>query len=225
MLNNLLLAKGDRLRLYDQYGGWQFSTRDGRLEAQESDVVQPGWPRGRRTPKNDVMAERWPWVGWDRVTACEILAGRNVYNMNAAGVAPDRRGAGRMGKQWLFPGVGRWGIYLQGGVKQGHWVLHAARWGEAEPPEDKLPWKPRKLTLDPKAYVFTDGGKSLLLAGGLPFGAHPTSGEVRAVAMADGRDVATLALPAAPVFDGVAAALGRVYVSTVDGKLLCLGAR
>jgi hypothetical protein len=39
----------------------------------------------------------------------------------------------------------------------------------------------------------------------------------------DGKRVAAYRLDSAPVFDGMAAAGGRLYVSTVDGKLLCLG--
>jgi len=40
----------------------------------------------------------------------------------------------------------------------------------------------------------------------------------------DGKRVAAYRLDSAPVFDGMAAAGGRLYISTVDGKLLCLGA-
>jgi len=45
-----------------------------------------------------------------------------------------------------------------------------------------------------------------------------------AASKTDGKKLAAYRLDSAPVFDGMAAAGGRLYVSTVDGKLLCLGA-
>jgi outer membrane protein assembly factor BamB len=224
MVNNLLLAKDQRLRIYDQYGGWQFSTKDGRFEGQSSDVLQPGWPKGRRTPKNEIVDERWPWCGWDRVTSSEVLAGQDTFNVYAVGMSPDRRGVGGPGQQWLFPRAGGWGIHSREILKEEHFVLRPKRFGEPDLPDDKLPWKPRKLSLDIEAYVFTDGGDKLLIAGGLPFSAHPERGRILVISMKDGRDLASLELDAVPVFDGVAAASGRIYVSTVDGRIVCVGA-
>ncbi len=43
-------------------------------------------------------------------------------------------------------------------------------------------------------------------------------------AAADGTKLAERALPAAPVLDGLIAAQGRLYLSTRDGRVLCLGA-
>jgi outer membrane protein assembly factor BamB len=43
-----------------------------------------------------------------------------------------------------------------------------------------------------------------------------------AISAEDGRKLGELRLPAPPVFDGMAAAQGRLYVSTVTGTLLCL---
>ncbi|MBM4088889.1 MAG: methyltransferase domain-containing protein [Planctomycetes bacterium] len=45
-----------------------------------------------------------------------------------------------------------------------------------------------------------------------------------AVAALDGRQLASYRLDVAPVFDGLAAAAGRLYLSTLDGQVLCLGA-
>ncbi|HEX7897575.1 MAG TPA: PQQ-binding-like beta-propeller repeat protein [Planctomycetota bacterium] len=49
------------------------------------------------------------------------------------------------------------------------------------------------------------------------------SGKLRRVSAKDGSDLGELDLPK-PVWDGVAAANGRLYVSTADGRLICLGA-
>ena len=43
------------------------------------------------------------------------------------------------------------------------------------------------------------------------------------LSIAGGKKTAEMKLAAPPVFDGLAAAYGRLYVSTQDGKLLCLG--
>ena len=70
--------------------------------------------------------------------------------------------------------------------------------------------------------------KALILAGGTLFAAGP-SGEANApgllvaVSAADGSVLSQLALGAAPVFDGLAAAGGRLYVSLKNGRVACLG--
>jgi len=50
-------------------------------------------------------------------------------------------------------------------------------------------------------------------------------GKLLAVSATDGKPVAAWELGAAPTFDGMAAAGGRLYLTTVDGKLLCLGGK
>jgi outer membrane protein assembly factor BamB len=49
-------------------------------------------------------------------------------------------------------------------------------------------------------------------------------GALWTVSAADGQKLAEVKLAAAPVFDGLVAATGRLYLSTTDGKVLCLGA-
>jgi hypothetical protein len=46
-----------------------------------------------------------------------------------------------------------------------------------------------------------------------------------AVSAADGKKLAELKLKSVPVFDGMAAAGGRLYMATLDGKVLCLTGR
>ncbi len=73
--------------------------------------------------------------------------------------------------------------------------------------------------------AFEGGGKgqgvaALVLAGPTVFAAGRTGG-LRAYAVADGRRLAERDLPP-PVWDGMAAARGALYVSTADGRVLCL---
>jgi len=74
------------------------------------------------------------------------------------------------------------------------------------------------LVADPKR---SDDIAALLLAGDTVFAAG-RQGRLFAFALADGRRLAERDLPA-PVWDGLAAAHGRLYVSTQDGSLICLG--
>jgi hypothetical protein len=45
-----------------------------------------------------------------------------------------------------------------------------------------------------------------------------------AVSTVDGRKLTELKLDAVPVFDGLSAAGGKLYMATIDGKIICLGA-
>jgi outer membrane protein assembly factor BamB len=49
-------------------------------------------------------------------------------------------------------------------------------------------------------------------------------GQLRAISTADGTTLGKHQLPAPPVLDGMAAAKGRLYLSTTDGRVLCFGA-
>jgi outer membrane protein assembly factor BamB len=57
--------------------------------------------------------------------------------------------------------------------------------------------------------------------------AFDESGEAAMLAFSaeDGRTLSRCRLDAQPVFDGMAAAYGRLYVSTVDGKIACFGGK
>jgi hypothetical protein len=50
-------------------------------------------------------------------------------------------------------------------------------------------------------------------------------GVLRAYAAADGTRLSQCKLDAPPVFDGLIAADGRLFLSTTDGKVVCLGGR
>jgi outer membrane protein assembly factor BamB len=49
-------------------------------------------------------------------------------------------------------------------------------------------------------------------------------GELWVLSAKDGKKLSTHKLPAAPAFDGVAVAGGRIYVALQDGTVTCLGA-
>ena len=49
-------------------------------------------------------------------------------------------------------------------------------------------------------------------------------GVIKVVSATDGEDVSQLALPRPPIFDGMAAAAGRLYISCSDGSLVSMGA-
>jgi hypothetical protein len=53
--------------------------------------------------------------------------------------------------------------------------------------------------------------------------AAPRGGKLAAFAVADGKQLCEMKLPAPPVWDGMAAAGGNLYLATQDGKLVCLG--
>ena len=69
-----------------------------------------------------------------------------------------------------------------------------------------------------------DPKRAAEIAAGLPAEKLlPPGGELRAFAAEDGRQLGELQLPAPPAFDGLAAAGGRLYLATQDGRLRCFG--
>jgi outer membrane protein assembly factor BamB len=78
--------------------------------------------------------------------------------------------------------------------------------------------------------------RAMILAGKVVFAAGPATKDrdrtntaagrttplLMAFSTADGSELSRVALPTAPVFDGMAAAGGRLYLSLVDGNLICL---
>ncbi len=49
-------------------------------------------------------------------------------------------------------------------------------------------------------------------------------GLLRTVSLEDGKPLATCKIDGVPVFDGMSAAAGRLYLATQDGKIVCFGA-
>ena len=82
---------------------------------------------------------------------------------------------------------------------------------------------------DLEARAMVLAGESLFVAGPLgethqsPAAFEGKEGiRLRAISVADGTPLAEVELDALPVFDGMAAANGRLYLSMKGGSLLCL---
>ncbi len=92
-------------------------------------------------------------------------------------------------------------------------------------------WRHNRFPIYPWAMV-TDGKH--LAVGGPPASAKPgdewgtfegrAGGELYVLDAGSGETVGRVALDSPPVWDGMAAACGRLYVSTRDGRLVCFGA-
>ena len=94
--------------------------------------------------------------------------------------------------------------------------------------EGKKPWRGHRLAEKASWRVDVFGEKAdppaidaILLAGDRLFVAG-SNGDLRLLSSADGKPIARLSLPA-PLWDGMAVAQERLYYSTRDGQLLCLG--
>jgi hypothetical protein len=72
------------------------------------------------------------------------------------------------------------------------------------------------------ASTYTDRKTQAALAAQCDAMAGRHGGVLRAVSLADGRTLHELKLDAVPVFDGMAAAYGKLYMATIDGRVLCL---
>jgi outer membrane protein assembly factor BamB len=90
------------------------------------------------------------------------------------------------------------------------------------------------LSLPIRVTAMAVGGETVLCAGtpdeldpADPWAAYEgqRGGTLYALATADGAKLSELALAAAPVYDGMAIAGERLYLSTVNGTLLCIGDR
>ncbi len=90
------------------------------------------------------------------------------------------------------------------------------------PREYKIAWTPYK-TLETLPQTWTAGGgkaSGMLIAGETLFVAG--SG-LNAYSVADGKQIGHVDLNGAPVWDGMASAYGRIYLSTTSGSVVCYG--
>jgi outer membrane protein assembly factor BamB len=102
-------------------------------------------------------------------------------------------------------------------------------WAASQASRDgKMPWRSHRLAEKASWLVdlFDDqaGGQTIaamVLAGDRLWIAS-SDGDLRVVSAEDGKQLARHDLPT-PLWDGMAVAYGRLFVSTADGSLLCLG--
>jgi len=108
---------------------------------------------------------------------------------------------------------------------------HPAKRAKAKPAEPAPAWQ-RHVPIRVTALV--RAGDRLFAAGSPdkvdpadPHGAWEgrQGGVLAALAADDGRLLSEFRLPAPPVWDGLAAANGGLYLTTMDGKVLCFGAK
>jgi len=125
-----------------------------------------------------------------------------------------------------FPATKRWNFFFPG---QGYQLFASPR-KSADGKKPSVPkWK-TKIPIRVMAMVLA--GKTLLIAGppDMAGGEDPWAalegrkeGVLWAVSMADGKKLAEYPLQSPPIFNGMAAAGGRLYLSAKDGKVLCYG--
>ncbi len=180
------------------------------------------------------------WGGWPKaglkVPAARLLVtdgvrafgyGRNQYDIPGAHVGVDAAGVwGPIGK-----GLGRWTYYRLFGRREGA--------ADGNRGADGTTWS-RRVPVLVRAMVLAG---DTLFAAGAPVDVDdvphdtpeveplaralesPRRGRLLAVSAGDGTSRAATDLPGPPAFDGLIAARGRLYVSTLDGKLVCLAGK
>jgi hypothetical protein len=116
-------------------------------------------------------------------------------------------------------GYGRAGVHWSNQLQDGPYRLFAQRREDGTRPWDK------RLAIQVRAMLLA--GKVLFVAG--PNAELTGWGEGRgakllAISAADGAELGQADLDCPPVFDGMAAAYGRLYLALEDGRLACLAA-
>jgi outer membrane protein assembly factor BamB len=242
-LNNVLCADRGRIRLYDQWGGWEFSPKDGSMLAQIGAVPQPGWPRGRISGGELRLEDRWVWAGWDRVTVSYLLRGESIGFDRTLEMDPRTRFSGARSRYMFFPDRGTEGVFMQTRgyatrIEPEPWMIPTDRkiYGDHEgilkdPNRAALKaklWPARQLDLCAGAVTIT-GKQTLWVAGATAAATQPAGAgadapaRLCAVSMRTGEELASWPLPAAPAFEGVCVASGRLFIATKDGRMLCFG--
>jgi outer membrane protein assembly factor BamB len=184
---------------------------------------------------------RWPKAG-QQVPAGRLLVtdgsrvfgfGRNQYDIPGAHPGVDASGVwGPIGE-----GQGRWTFYHLFGRTMDPEAGRPSRRGAKTGAAGKPGWKRRFPVL---AQAMVLGGDTLFVAGPPdnvqqiphePSGVDPLAdaleakrgGRLAAVSTTDGKTLADYELASPPVFDGMAAARGRLYLSTKMGQVMCMG--
>jgi outer membrane protein assembly factor BamB len=182
----------------------------------------------------------WPKAG-QQVPAGRLLVtdgsrvfgfGRSQYDISGAHVGIDATEVwGPIGKD-----QGRWTSYRLFGQTLDTRPTHPSRRKSEGPAANRPDWT-RKIPVLARAMVLAQ--QTLLLAGPAdkvsdiphtPAAVDPLSesleairgGRLLAVSATDGKTLADYELPSPPVFDGMAAAQGRLYLSTKIGKVVCM---
>jgi len=178
------------------------------------------------------------WGGWSkvgqRVPSGRLLVtdgsrvfgfGRNQYDTPGAHVGVDGASAwGPVARQ-----AGRWTFYRLFGRTLGKGTGEQAETGPAW--SRRVPVLVRAMVLAQQTLFAAGPADTVKDVPHEPAGADPLAdalktsrgGRLLAVSAADGKTLADYELESPPVFDGMAAAGGRLYVATKDGRVVCMG--
>jgi outer membrane protein assembly factor BamB len=121
-------------------------------------------------------------------------------------------------------GYGRKTVHWSNQLEDGPYHLFAlSRADNTRPWSQTVPVKVRALVLAGDT-LFAAGapGEELLPAANA---VTPTGGVLLALSATDGAEQARCDLDAPPAFDGLAAAYGKLYLTTADGKIVCLAGK
>ncbi|MBM4039661.1 MAG: methyltransferase domain-containing protein [Planctomycetes bacterium] len=176
-------------------------------------------PQGAARPKGNphlltltgFLDDAWPHRSyWILGTHCSLATGCSGRDRDLV------YGRLLVGDDGMVYGYGRRSVHWSNQFEDGPYRLFAVKRGESKEQWAKaLPIVVRAMLLADKVLfvagpsVEAGGGRALLLA----------------LSASDGAELARLPLDAPPVFDGMAAARGRLFLSTMGGKVFCLGGR
>jgi len=131
--------------------------------------------------------------------------------------------------RWPVKDAGRYTLFAEKRPKPAAGETHLPDFRKP-PANSAMPFQwTAALTMRPRAILKAG---DMLLLGGVPGQSHPPrasaaprpreGGVVQAIAAADGSGVSECKLPAPPVWDGMAAAGGRLFIALQNGRLVCL---
>ena len=86
-----------------------------------------------------------------------------------------------------------------------------------------MPVCKREFSATEQVHAMIQTGDVLWAGGPKNWQEPEKEGFLVAISAKDGRRLKTIALAASPVSDGIAAANGKLFVSTRDGKVMCFG--
>ncbi|HOX08659.1 MAG TPA: PQQ-binding-like beta-propeller repeat protein [Planctomycetota bacterium] len=201
----------------DKSPGWDIFKGPADLLASDGEAIAiSGVAQGKFDPKVGGVAKRSGLPKFNSPVRVSFnYVSRNIWG-NGPGEYPPCPSA--------FDSANRYYASFQfdGAKPRGRQTVLVARAHAAKKPEENL-W----TQVMPVGRVV----ESLILAGDkLVVGVSVTAdgkrtGEVLVLSAKDGAKAASVALPAAPVYEGLALAGGKLYASLEDGRVICLGAK
>ncbi|MEA3367122.1 MAG: PQQ-binding-like beta-propeller repeat protein, partial [Planctomycetota bacterium] len=121
-------------------------------------------------------------------------------------------------------GYGRARLHWSNQLQDGPYRVFARDRGKQEERWTKpMPIRVRAMVL--AGEVLFVAGPPAAVGGGSEEGGEQPEPLLLAIAAADGAELARCRLDGSPVFDGMAAAGGRLYLATTDGRVLCLAGK